>query len=632
MSHKLSEENDSNDNDFILKSIMNDYNNNNNNNSNTNSITDDHTDFDDLTTLTNATPLINKIKIQQTPQQQQQTPPQQQQQHHTTPSSPLNNNINAYIENHVMENNLKDIISLSQSIEFNSSSLPAPSSSSSSTTLSPSKLMIEYINQKLQQNTNETNYWSIDRDLLINRLAMLEDNIITLKDSINDITTNLNNEINKNQILVSTSNEYDNNIKKYQYEIHDLKDLIDTLRIQLNDNKDNYLEYFNNEKKLLSIIDEEKNKYYNLEKFIEELKVNDNNNRNEELLTYHNHLLEKDEMLIETNHKINHLNNEIMIKDNNIENLNLKIYNHENHIAVLEKDLYNLQQIDCVKGLQITKKLLNDINIKYDILNKQYIEITNNNIILNEKNNYLEKMNNDYNETIINLKAQIYQNEMNFNEEKIKNKLTFSIMEQDLKLAISRYEYVNSELARIESSKNLSSSTSSSSSSGLPLSSPTQSSSSSSGPLTVSSPSLHSLTGILSSPMTVTTTNNNQPSSSSIDSPNAGGSSSSTYISQYNQSISSSTSPSAASSASASSSSLLPRSTTPKKSQYYSSKHGRYVTIESVPDENYRSRISDLTQELLSLKENLQKVTDELKQKSELINSYESLFSSKLEL
>jgi len=618
MSNNLSVENDSNDNEFILKSIMNDY---NNNNSNANSITDDHTDLDDLTTLTNATPLINKIQIQKSQPQQQ----------NSTPSTEINNNINLYIENHVMKNNLKDIISLSQSIELKSSAL-TPTSSSSSTALSPSKLMIEYINQKLQQNSNETNYWSVDRDLLMNRLTMLEKNIVTLTNNINDITLNLNNEIDKNQILVSTSNEYENSIKKYQYEIHDLKDLIDTLRIQLNDNKDNYLEYYDNEKKLLQIIEDEKNKYQNLEKFVEELKVIDTTNRNEELLTYHNHLSQKDEMLIESNNRIIDLNNEIIIKNNDIENLNLKIQNNENRITYLEKELFDLQQTDSIKGLQITKKLLHDINMKYDLLNKQYIEITNKNIILNEKNNYLEKTNNDYNEIIINLKTQIYQNEMNVNEEKNKTKLTFTIMEQDLKLAISRYEYVNSELARIESLKNLSSSSSSSSSaptssessslSGLPQSSPTQSSSSS-GSHTTSSPLLHSLTGILSSPIitTTTTTNTNlaSSSSSSTDSPNAD-----SYISQYNQaSSSSSTLPS---------SSLPSRSTTPKKSQYYSSKHGRYVTIESVPDENYRSRISDLTQELSLLKENLQKVTEELKQKTELVNSYESLFSSKLEL
>jgi len=623
MSNNLSVENDSNDNEFILKSIMNDY----NNNSNANSITDDHTDLDDLTTLTNATPLINKIQIQKSQPQQQ----------NSTPSTEINNNINVYIENHVMKNNLKDIISLSQSIELKSSALTptSSSSSSSSTALSPSKLMIEYINQKLQQNSNETNYWSVDRDLLMNRLTMLEKNIVTLTNNLNDITLNLNNEIDKNQILVSTSNEYESSIKKYQYEIHDLKDLIDTLRIQLNDNKDNYLEYYDNEKKLLQIIEDEKNKYQNLEKFVEELKVIDTTNRNEELLTYHNHLSQKDEMLIESNNRIIDLNNEIIIKNNDIENLNLKIQNNENRITYLEKELFDLQQTDSIKGLQITKKLLHDINMKYDLLNKQYIEITNKNIILNEKNNYLEKTNNDYNEIIINLKTQIYQNEINVNEEKNKTKLTFTIMEQDLKLAISRYEYVNSELARIESLKNLSSSSSSSSSaptssessslSGLPQSSPTQSSSSSSGSHTTSSPILHSLTGILSSPINTTTTNTNlaSSSSSSTDSPNAD-----SYISQYNQASSSSSS----STLPSSSSSLPSRSTTPKKSQYYSSKHGRYVTIESVPDENYRSRISDLTQELSLLKENLQKVTEELKQKTELVNSYESLFSSKLEL
>jgi len=621
MSNNLSVENDSNDNEFILKSIMNDY---NNNNSNANSITDDHTDLDDLTTLTNATPLINKIQIQKSQPQQQ----------NSTPSTEINNNINVYIENHVMKNNLKDIISLSQSIELKSSALTPTSSSSSSAALSPSKLMIEYINQKLQQNSNETNYWSVDRDLLMNRLTMLEKNIVTLTNNINDITLNLNNEIEKNQVLVSTSNEYENSIKKYQYEIHDLKDLIDTLRIQLNDNKDNYLEYYDNEKKLLQIIEDEKNKYQNLEKFVEELKVIDTTNRNEELLTYHNHLSQKDEMLIESNNRIIDLNNEIIIKNNDIENLNLKIQNNENRITYLEKELFDLQQTDSIKGLQITKKLLHDINMKYDLLNKQYIEITNKNIILNEKNNHLEKTNNDYNEIIINLKTQIYQNEINVNEEKNKTKLTFTIMEQDLKLAISRYEYVNSELARIESLKNLSSSSSSSSSaptssessslSGLPQSSPTQSSSSSSGSHTTSSPILHSLTGILSSPINTTTTNTNlASSSSSTDSPNAD-----SYISQYNQASSSSSS----TLPSSSSSSLPSRSTTPKKSQYYSSKHGRYVTIESVPDENYRSRISDLTQELSLLKENLQKVTEELKQKTELVNSYESLFSSKLEL
>jgi hypothetical protein len=626
MSYNLSVENDSNDNEFILKSVMNDYNNNNFNNninSNTNSITDDHTDLDDLTTLTNATPVINKIQIQKSQQQ------------NNTPSTEINNNINVYIENHVMEKNLKDIISLSQSIELKSSTLTPTSSSSSSTALSPSKLMIEYINQKLQQNSNETNYWSVDRDLLMNRLTMLENNIVTLTNNINDVTLNLNNEINKNQILLSASNENDNNIKKYQYEIHDLKDLIDTLRIQLNDNKDNYLEYYDNEKNLLQIIEDEKNKYQNLEKFVEELKVIDSNNRNEELLTYHNHLSQKDEMLIESNNKIIDLNNEIITKNNDIENLNLKIQNNENRITDLEKELFDLQQTDSLKGLQITKKLLHDINMKYDILNKQCIEITNNNKILNERNNYLEKTNIDYNEIIINLKTQIYQNEINANEEKIKNKLTFTIMEQDLKLAISRYEYVNSELARIESLKNLSSSSSSSvptsSETSSSLRSPTQSSSS--GSHTTSSPLLHSLTGILSSPViTTTTTNTNLASSSSstTDSPNAGFSNNSSYISQYNQasSSSSSTLPSPPSS----SSSLPTRSTTPKKSQYYSSKHGRYVTIESVPDENYRSRISDLTQELLLLKENLLRVTEELKQKSELVSSYESLFSSKLEL
>ena len=421
MSYNLSVENDSNDNEFILKSIMNDY---NNNNSNANSITDDHTDLDDLTTLTNATPLINKIQIQKSqPQQQNST------------STEKDNNISVYIENHVMENNLKDIISLSQSIELKSSALTptSSSSSSSSTALSPSKLMIEYINQKLQQNSNETNYWSVDRDLLMNRLTMLENNIVTLRNNINHITSNLNNEIDKNQILVSTSNEYDNSIKKYQYEIHDLKDLIDTLRIQLNDNKDNYLEYYDNEKKLLQIIEDEKNKSQNLEKIVEELKVIDTNNRNEELLTYHNHLSQKDEMLMESNNRIIDLNNEIIIKNNDIENLNVKIQNNENRITDLEKELFDLQQTDCIKGLQITKKLLHDINMKYDILNKQYIEITNKNIILNERNNYLEKTNNDYNEVIINLKTQIYQNEINVNEEKSKNKLTFTIMEQDLK-------------------------------------------------------------------------------------------------------------------------------------------------------------------------------------------------------
>ena len=96
MSNNLSVENDSNDNEFILKSIMNDY---NNNNSNANSITDDHTDLDDLTTLTNATPLINKIQIQKSQPQQQ----------NSTPSTEINNNINVYIENHVMKNNLKKL-------------------------------------------------------------------------------------------------------------------------------------------------------------------------------------------------------------------------------------------------------------------------------------------------------------------------------------------------------------------------------------------------------------------------------------------------------------------------------------------------------------------------------------------
>jgi len=72
-------------------------------------------------------------------------------------------------------------------------------------------------------------------------------------------------------------------------------------------------------------------------------------------------------------------------------------------MLALENKINNLQQTDYFKGLQITKTLLYDTNMKLDIVTKQFNEINNNNIILNDRNNILEKKLIDSNELIISL-------------------------------------------------------------------------------------------------------------------------------------------------------------------------------------------------------------------------------------